>query len=112
MLLAEFDYDLPKERIALRPLPERDASRMLLVDRVRQTWEDRRFRELPEILHGDELLVVNTARVLPARLMGRRKGVHAQPPGRHSRARREFLSSPIEVLLTRQLRPGVWEALV
>jgi len=112
MLLTEFDYDLPKERIALRPLPERDASRMLLVDRARQVWEDRRFGELPEIVRGDELLVVNTARVLPARLLGRRKGVHARTPGRHSRAQREFLSSPIEVLLTRQLRPGVWEALV
>lgn len=111
MRLTEFDYDLPKERIALRPLPERDASRMMLVDRAREAWEDRQFRDLPEILRGDELLVVNTARVLPARLMGRRKGVHAQAPGRQSRAQ-EFLSSPIEVLLTRQLRPGVWEALV
>jgi S-adenosylmethionine:tRNA ribosyltransferase-isomerase len=112
MRLAEFDYDLPKERIALRPLPERDASRMMLVERGRQAWQDRRFRELPEILRGDELLVVNTARVLPARLMGRRKGVHAQAPGRQSRSQREFLSAAIEVLLTRQLRPGVWEALV
>src|SRR3972149_7027537 len=110
MLLTEFDYDLPKERIALRPLPERDASRMLLVDRARQVWEDRRFGELPEIVRGDELLVVNTARVLPARLLGRRKGVHARTPGRHSRAQREVLSSPIEGLLTRELRPGAWGA--
>jgi S-adenosylmethionine:tRNA ribosyltransferase-isomerase len=112
MRIEEFGYELPKERIALHPLPERDASRMLLVDCARQAWDDRRFGELPEILRGDELLVVNTARVLPARLLGRRKGVHAQTPGRHGRARGEFLTSEIEVLLTRQVRPGEWEALV
>jgi S-adenosylmethionine:tRNA ribosyltransferase-isomerase len=112
VLLSEFDYELPKERIALHPLPKRDASWMLVVDRAQQAWEDRKFGELPDILRGDELLVVNTARVLPARLRGRRKGIHAQAPGRHSRVRREFLSSPIEVLLTRQIQPDLWEGLV
>jgi S-adenosylmethionine:tRNA ribosyltransferase-isomerase len=112
MLLSEFDYALPRERIALRPLPERDASRMLVVHRGAGTWEDRRFSELPGLLDGNELVVVNSARVLPARLLGRRKGVHAQPPGRQGRAQREFLQASIEVLLTRQIAPDVWEALV
>jgi S-adenosylmethionine:tRNA ribosyltransferase-isomerase len=112
MKASAFDYDLPRERIAQRPLAERDASRMLLLDRHRHSWEDHRFLELPDLLRGDELIVVNNARVLPARLLGWRRGVSAQPVGRHSRLRRQFLSAPIEVLLTRQIGPDVWEALV
>lgn len=112
MKLADFDYDLPRELIAQHPLPERDASRMLLLDRATGAWEDRQFRELPDLVRGDELIVVNTARVIPARLLGRRVGTHAQPPPKKPRIQREFLSSPIEVLLTRQLEAGVWEALV
>jgi S-adenosylmethionine:tRNA ribosyltransferase-isomerase len=108
--LEDFDYSLPRERIAQRPLAEREASRMLLLDRKREAWEDRLFRDLPELLSGNELIVVNNVRVLPARLLGHRVGIHAEPPGR--RARREFLHSPIEVLLVRQVEPGVWEALV
>jgi len=112
MKLSEFDYQLPAELIAQRPLAERDASRLLSVDRGSKTWEDHRFSELPELLRGDELVVVNNARVFPARLLGRRGGVRAERPGLHSRTRREFLKSPIEVLLTRQLSPDTWEALV
>jgi len=78
MKLSEFDYALPKALIAQHPLAERDASRLLLLDRASHGWEDRRFRELPELLRGDELLVVNNARVIPARLIGRRAGVRAR----------------------------------
>src|SRR6202158_3731234 len=109
---AEFSYHLPAGSIAQRPLDERDASRMLLVDRARNDWEDSLFRFFPEGLRGDELIVVNNARVIPARLLGRRAGVHAEKPGRNPRVAREFLSSEIEVLLTRQVSPEEWEALV
>jgi S-adenosylmethionine:tRNA ribosyltransferase-isomerase len=112
MRLSDFDYKLPPELIAQRPLDERDSSRMLVVDRERQNWEDSHFRNLPERLRGDELIVVNNARVIPARLLGRRVGVRAEKPGRNSRVRREFLSAEIEVLLTRQVAPDEWEALV
>jgi S-adenosylmethionine:tRNA ribosyltransferase-isomerase len=112
MELIDFDYPLPEKQIAQRPLAERDAGRMMLLDRCACTWEDRWFRELPELVRGDELFVVNNARVRPARLFGRRKGIHAQPPGRRSRVRRQFLRTPIEILLVRQLEAGVWEALV
>lgn len=112
MNLSEFHYDLPAERIAQRPLAERDASRMLLLNRATGEYQDGQFRDFPELLRGDELIVVNNARVIPARLFGRRAGIHAQPPGKHNPARREFLTSSIEVLLVRQLTPDRWEVLV
>ena len=110
MKVDEFNYDLPAELIAQRPLSERDASRMLLVDRKGGSWEDRRFSELPEMLRGDELLVFNNARVLPARLFGRRAGVHAQRPSR--KTARQHLTGTVEVFLSRQLGESLWEALV
>jgi S-adenosylmethionine:tRNA ribosyltransferase-isomerase len=112
MNVSDFDYDLPPERIAQRPLDERDASRLLLLDRTSGAWDDRSFRELPELLRGDELVVVNNTRVLPARLFGRRAGIHAEPPGENNPARGEFLQSPIEVLLVRKLGTDTWETLV
>ncbi len=108
MQLGEFDYQLPASLIAQRPLERRDASRLLVLDRLRESWEDRQFRELPELLSGDELLVVNNARVIPARLIARR----VRRPGRWGAEKREFFGAPIEVLLTRQMEPRFWEALV
>ncbi len=113
MRLAEFNYELPLERIAQRPLAERDASRLLLLDRGTGVFDDRRFRELPELLRGDELVVVNNARVFPARLLGRRRGLGAEPIGPRSRIRKQYLTAPIEVLLVRPLKDEhTWEALV
>jgi S-adenosylmethionine:tRNA ribosyltransferase-isomerase len=112
MKVSDFDYDLPPERIAQRPLEQRDASRLLLLDRATGAWDDREFREFPELLRGDELIVVNNARVLPARLFGRRAGIHAEPLGENNPARSEFLQASIEVLLVRQLAADTWETLV
>ena len=112
MRLSDFNFDLPPGQIAQRPLEQRDASRMLILDREKQAWEDSAFRSLPDRLRGDELIVVNNARVIPARLFGRRVGVRAEKPGHNRRTVREFLSSEIEVLLTRQVSPDEWEALV
>ena len=112
MKLSDFDYALPGERIAQRPLAERDASRLLLLGRDSGGWQDCAFRELPGLLRGDELIVVNNTRVLPARLFGRRVGVRSEAPGKTSRARREHLQAGIEVLLVREVEPGVWDALV
>src|SRR5271167_3041136 len=112
MLITDFSYDLPPELIAQRPLGQRDASRMLVLNRKEESWEDSLFQSLPDRLRGDELIVVNDARVIPARLLGRRLGVRAEKPGRNSRIVREFLSSEIEVLLTRQVSADEWEALV
>jgi S-adenosylmethionine:tRNA ribosyltransferase-isomerase len=112
MNLDELNFDLPPERIAQRPLATRDASRMMLLDKTTGAWDDRHFREFPDLLRGDELIVLNSARVLPARLFGRRVGIHAEPPGIHNPARHEHLKTPIEVLLVRQLSPDTWETLV
>jgi len=112
MLLSDFQFDLPPELIAQTPLPQRDASRMLILARDTQQSEDSTFISLPDLLRGDELIVVNNARVIPARLFGRREGVRSETPGRGRPAVRDFLSSPIEVLLTRQVAPDEWEALV
>ena len=112
MNVRDFDYELPPAQIAQRPLAERDASRLLLLDRATGAWEDRAFREFPGLLRGDELIVVNNARVLPARLFGHRAGIHAQPPGAHNPARHEFLQTAIEVLLVRRVGPDLWETLV
>jgi S-adenosylmethionine:tRNA ribosyltransferase-isomerase len=112
MRLSDFQFALPSDLIAQQPLPQRDASRMLILDRKKESWEDSAFRSLPDLLHGEELIVVNNARVIPARLFGRREGVRSEKPGSNRRTAREFLSSQIEVLLTREIAPQEWEALV
>jgi S-adenosylmethionine:tRNA ribosyltransferase-isomerase len=114
MELAEFDYDLPAELIAQAPPAERDGSRMLVVDRARGGWEDRRFLELPSFTGSGDCLVLNDSRVFPARLFGRRAGVHARPVGRGNPKRGEYLTGVVEVLLLRPVEAGgrTWQALV
>jgi S-adenosylmethionine:tRNA ribosyltransferase-isomerase len=106
----ELDYRLPAGQIAQRPLSRREASRLLLLDRVSGVFQDRTFAEFPDFLRGDELLVLNNARVIPARLFGRRAGVHSQRASRATRS--EHLTGKVEVFLTRQLNSETWEALV
>jgi S-adenosylmethionine:tRNA ribosyltransferase-isomerase len=110
MRVDELNYELPRELIAQRPLAGRDASRMLLLDQQSGSWEDRQFSEFPDLLRGDELLVLNNARVIPARLFGRRAGVHSQSPSR--KTVREHLTGTVEVFLSRKLGENQWEALV
>ena len=112
MRLDEFNYHLPAELIAQRPLEERDASRMLLVDRAGGTMADRAFRELPQLLRPGDLLVFNNTKVFPARLLGRRRGVGAQPISPHNPAAREHLRGEVELMLTRHLGGDAWEGLV
>jgi S-adenosylmethionine:tRNA ribosyltransferase-isomerase len=113
MRVDDFNYKLPAELIAQHPLAQRDASRLLVLAREGGAWEDSWFRELAGRLRGDELLVLNNARVFPARLFGRRRGVRAELPGRRGRTRREHLKARIEVLLVERVGDGeTWEALV
>jgi S-adenosylmethionine:tRNA ribosyltransferase-isomerase len=71
--LAAYDYELPAELIATEPLPQRDASRMLVVDRCTERLEHRSISDLPEILRPGDRLVLNDTRVVPAHLFGIRK---------------------------------------
>jgi len=108
--LDDLNYDLPAAQIAQQPLERRDASRMLVLSRSTGGLEDRLFADLPDLLRGNELLVLNNTRVIPARLFGRRAGVHSQQPSRATRS--EHLTGKVEVFLTRRLDPQTWEALV
>jgi S-adenosylmethionine:tRNA ribosyltransferase-isomerase len=96
MKITDFDYELPVELIAQAPLEERDASRMLVLDRREQTWVDSSFKEFPRYLRPNDVVVVNNSRVIPARLIGQREGT-----GGH-----------VEIFLVREIEGNDWEALV
>ncbi len=72
MKKSDFQFDLPPELIAQAPLPERAASRLLVLDARAERLEDRRIRDLPSLIVPGDLLVFNDTRVLPARLFGRK----------------------------------------
>jgi S-adenosylmethionine:tRNA ribosyltransferase-isomerase len=95
VLISDFDYELPEELIAQQPLEERDASRMLVLNRANRTFEDSAFRSLPKYLRPNDVVVLNNTRVFPARLMGERV-----PTG-----------GAVELLLLREIETNVWEAL-
>ena len=96
MHISEFDYELPGDLIAQQPLTQRDASRMLVLDRQNGTWTDSRFREFPQHLRANDVVIVNNSRVIPARLSGHR----AETGG------------AVEVFLVREVEARIWEALV
>lgn len=106
MRLSDFDYDLPEHLIAQAPLPDRAASRMLVVDRAAGRWSDRSFRDLAEYLRAGDALVLNNTKVLACRLIGRRAGVHATTS-------KSQVTGLVEVLLLERIagHPRRWEAL-
>jgi S-adenosylmethionine:tRNA ribosyltransferase-isomerase len=93
--IRDFDYELPKGAIAQEPLAERDASRLLVLDRRDGSLRHHVFRELPTLLEPGDLVVLNRTRVVPARLLGRRAS-----------------GGQAEVLLIRRVAGDEWEALV
>src|SRR4026207_2507287 len=96
MHLSDFDYELPPDLIAQTPLEERDASRMLVLDRRHERWADESFRDFPRHLQPHDVVVVNNSRVIPARLSGQREQTGGQ----------------VEIFLVREVETAVWEALV
>jgi len=114
VLVSDFNYHLPEELIAQEPLADRAASRLLRLDRSSGALEDLSFRDFPELLRPDDLVVFNNTRVFPARLYGRRSGYRAQPLSMQNPASRDFLRGRVEVLLTKQVsqEPNEWECLV
>ncbi len=95
MKLSDFDFELPEERIALRPAEPRDAAR-LLVARAAGPFEDRTVRDLPDFLEPGDALVFNDTRVLAARLSGTRT--------------RDGSTVAVEATLHRRLSPSRWTA--
>jgi len=91
----EFDYVLPPELIAQQPLPERDASRLMLLDRSAHSISHGQFRELPGLLRDGDLLVLNDTKVIPARLWARKTDTGAR----------------IELLLLDELALNRWRTL-
>lgn len=96
MHIEEFDYHLPPELIAQKPVEPRDASRLLILHRNSGTLEHRRFYELPLFLDKGDVLVLNHTKVMPARLWGTKKDTGAR----------------IEVLLLTRREKDTWEVLV
>ena len=92
--LSDFDYDLPSAQIAQHPLPDRSASRLLVLERTSGTLRHLHFRDLPSLIPAGDVLVLNTSRVIPARLHGKREG-----------------GQDAEFLLVRETPDGTWLAL-
>ena len=79
MLVTDFDYELPQERIAQHPMEPRDHSRLLVVDKVTGAYEDKHFYDLVDYLRPGDVLVFNDTRVIPARLFGHKTtGAHVE----------------------------------
>src|SRR5437879_888941 len=111
--LAQFHYHLPETSIAQKPLADRAASRMLVLDRGAGRWEDRMFREFPQFLGSGDCLVLNDSKVFPSRLFGRRAGVFSIPLGKNNPKRRQNLSGEVEILLLQPVNDDAktWTAL-
>ena len=93
LLISEFDYELPEELIAQKPLPKREQSRMMVLHRETKEISHSRFIEFPSYLQKDNVLVLNTSKVIPARVYGKIEG------------------KEIEFLFFKELGNGLWEVL-
>ena len=96
LVTADFYYDLPSELIAQTPTEQRDASRLLVLNKESGALSHHRFYEVIDYLRPEDMLVVNSSKVIPARLLGT-----ADKNG-----------GPIELLLLKQHADGTWETLV
>jgi len=93
MLTADFDYDLPQELIAQTPLPKREQSRMMILDRRTGKINHSRFEEFADYLNKGDVLVLNNTKVIPARAWGKKEG------------------KEIEFLFLKESQEGLWEVL-
>src|SRR5687768_1148141 len=96
MNVSDFDYDLPDVFIAQTPAEPRDSSRLMVMDRLSGALEHHIFREIVDLINPGDVLVVNSTRVIPARL----------------RAAKKETGGGVEILLLRQLDATHWRALV
>ena len=94
MRTSDFDYSLPAGQIAQHPLPDRAASRLLVLERTTGTIRHLHFRDIVDLIPPSDVLVLNTSRVIPARLRGKREA-----------------GAAAEILLVRELPDGTWLAM-
>jgi len=95
MRVEDFDYYLPKELIAQKPADPRDSSRLMVIHRATGEIEHRIFRDIIEYLRKGDLLVINTTKVIPARLEGKKT-----------------TGAKVEIFLLEKVAPGVWRCMV
>ncbi len=96
MHIDDFDYELPKELIAQRPMEKRDQCRLMVLDRKEKTIEQKTFCDVIEYLRPGDCLVMNDSKVIPARIFGIKEGTGAK----------------VEFLLIKRLKGDVWETMV
>ena len=95
MDLSDFDYFLPPESIAQTPAVPRDHSRLLIYDRRCDKIFHKHFHNIVDYLKAGDILLLNNSKVIPARLFGQKETIHSQ----------------VEILLNREIRPGIWEGI-
>ena len=93
---SDFYYDLPEELIAQSPSDQRDGCRLMVLDSTSGGVEHKIFRDIIDYLNPEDMLVVNSSKVIPARLLGKT----------------EKTGGDMELLLLRMLENGEWETLV
>ena len=96
MKTSDFYYELPEQLIAQHPAEPRDSSRLLVIDRKTGAWEDKVFTDVLDYLRAGDVLVVNNTKVIPARLIGHRKG----------------FTGEVEFLLLRRIDYTHWRCIV
>ena len=95
MDVKDFYYDLPEELIAQTPIEKRDESRLMVLDRVNQTIEHKRFKDIIDYLKPGDVLVRNNTKVIPARLYGKKE-----------------TGANVEFLLLNNIEGDIWESIV
>ena len=96
MKVSEFNYNLPEELIAQHPYDKRDEARLMVLDREKQKYEHKIFRDVIDYLKPGDCLVINNTKVIPARLFGTREGHEGK----------------VEILLLKRRENDIWESLV
>lgn len=95
MKVSDFDYELPEELIAQTPIEKRDESRLMVLDREKQTIEHRKFKNIIEYLKPGDVLVRNNTKVIPARIYGKKE-----------------TGANVEFLLLNNIEGDIWECIV
>lgn len=95
MKVSDFNFELPKKLIAQHPSEQRDHSRLLVLNRSKQTIDDHHFYEIIDQLDENDVMVINDTKVIPARLMGVKDDTHAA----------------IEILLLKETEKDIWQVM-